>query len=834
MVKFFYIVVKYVKELSMQISLEWLNEYVDLSDVTPEQIAHELTMSGLEVEEISKIGPKFTNIITAQIKKISQHPNADKLHLVDVDLGTTIKTVVCGAQNIKEGQIIPYASVGSKVLNRKTGESFELTPAVIRGVESQGMLCSQDELGLEGLQEEDGILILNRFKSGLTLGVKLEEVLNIKEDIVFDVAPTANRGDQMSVIGVARELCAIFNKKLNFSPLQSVNDLNTDKFSVEIIAQDACKYYAAGLVRDVKIKPSPDWMQRRLLASGIRAINNVVDITNYVLLEYGQPLHAFDMDKLNGYLCVRRAMPNEKIVTLDDVERETSNDTILIATKDSAVCVGGVFGCANSEVDNSTKNIVLESAYFTPVCNRRSARSIGYRSEASARFERGVDIEATKPALLRALQLLVELADAKIDGIVETGENKLPEIDITLRFSQIKRILGTEIAPERCIEVLEKLGFTLLGKNDIAAKFKVPSFRAVDVYREIDLIEEIARIDGYDKIAPTIPKNSLPLEISPEVTVLKKINNLLLGNGFDEAVTSSLVGVPLYKEFFVNYDDSKAVKVHNAQSEEHTMLRQTLVANMLNVVKYNFANGQKNLRLYEIGKSYFIDHAADLKDSGVVENRMLTGALSGSVNNESWIKKPETDFYTVKGIIQNLVTLLGLENRIKYEKSDEFSFLHPGKSAKLVLLGKKPETVGFFGEVHPLLKDKQKFQQNVYIFELNLESLLQAVHVSVPRYKKLPLYPEVQRDIAFVVPDSVSHDEISRIIKKAADNSLFNGQELFDVYQGEHIQDGFKSMAYRIKLQDLEATLTDDAVDSQINKIKDALKNSVSGLTFRE
>ena len=624
----------------MKISLEWLNEYIDLSDVTPEQIAHELTMSGLEVEEIEKTGPKFSNIRTAQIKLIDQHPNADKLHLVTVDLGTETKTVVCGAQNIKEGQIIPYASVGSKVLDRKTGEQFELTPAKIRGVESQGMLCSQDELGLENMQEEDGILILNRLYENVKLGEPLEKLLQIKEDIVFDVAPTANRGDEMSVIGVARELSAIFNKKLNFSPLQSTQDNSTDKFKVEIIDQEGCKYYSVGLLNDVKIKPSPDWMQRRLTACGIRAINNVVDITNYVLLEYGCPLHAFDRDKLNGYLCVRRAFEGETIVTLDEVERKTNSDTVLIATKEQSVCVGGVFGSANSEVDDNTKNIALEAAYFTPAQNRRSARSIGYRSEASARFERGVDIEMVKPALMRAMQLLVELAEAKVDGIVETGNNKLPEIDITLRFAQIKRILGTEIPAQKCIEILENLGFELLGKNEIAAKFKVPSFRMVDVYREIDLIEEISRIYGYDKIDPTLPKNTQSPEISEESKLLKKINNMFLGAGFCEAVTSSLVGDPIYKEFSVKYDDAKAVKVCNPQSEEHTMLRQSMIPSVLNVVKTNISNGQKNLRLYEIGRTYFIEKPADEKNTGVVEKRIIAGAMTGDVSNEKWIKKP--------------------------------------------------------------------------------------------------------------------------------------------------------------------------------------------------
>lgn len=824
----------------MKISLEWLNEYVDLSDVTPEQIAHELTMSGLEVEEIEKTGPKFSYIRVAQIKLIDQHPNADKLHLVTVDLGGETKTVVCGAQNIEEGQIIPYASVGSKVLDRKTGEQFELTPAKIRGVESQGMLCSQDELGLENMQEEDGILVLNRIYKDLTLGEPLEKVLDIKEDIVLDVAPTANRGDEMSVIGVARELCAIFNKKLQFSPLQATRDNSTDKFEVEILDKEGCKYYSAGLLKDVVIKPSPDWMQRRLEACGIRAINNVVDITNYVLLEYGCPLHAFDKDKLNGYLCVRRANEGETIVTLDEVERKTNSDTVLIATKEQAVCVGGVFGSANSEVDNNTKNIALEAAYFTPAQNRKSARSIGYRSEASARFERGVDIEMVKPALLRAMQLMVDLADAKVEGIVETGDNKLPEIDITLRFAQIKRILGSEIPAEKCVEILENLGFELLGKNEIAAKFKVPSFRIVDVYREIDLIEEISRIYGYDKIDPTLPKNTQSPEIRDESKILKKVNELFLGAGFYETVTSSLVGQPVYKEFSVSYDEEKAVKVCNPQSEDHTMLRQSMIPSILNVVKTNFANGQKNLRIFELGRTYIIERPARQQDSGVAEKRTLAGALTGDINNEKWTQQSKaavTDFFTVKGIIQSLLATLGLENRVQFRAcsaQDAKDFLHPGKCAKLVLLGKQPMDVGFFGEVHPILKDKEKFQQNVYLFEINLEEFLKSVHINTIRYKKLPQFPEVQRDLAFIVPEKVSHDEISKVIKKSVKSNLFNGEELFDVYQGEHIEDGFKSMAFRIKFQDAQATLTDETVEEQMNSIRNNLKKAVADLSFRE
>ncbi len=817
----------------MKISLEWLNEFVDISDLSVEQIVHELTMSGLEVEEIEKIGAKFTNIITAQIKEIKQHPNADKLHLVDVDLGNTVKTVVCGAQNIKEGQIIPYASVGSKVLSRKTGEVYELTPAVIRGVESQGMLCSQDELGLEGMQEEDGILILNRLYDDIKLGTNLEDLLNIKEDTIIDVAPTANRGDEMSVIGVAREICSLFNKKLNFSRLESTNDLSTDKFEIEILAEDACKYYAAGLLKDLTIKPAPDWMRRRLEASGIRSINNVVDITNYVLLEYGQPLHSFDMDKLDGYICVRRANEGETIITLDGVERKLNNDSILCATKEKGVCVAGVFGAENSEIDENSKNVVLESAYFTSDTNRKNARSIGYRSEACARFERGVDIQNTKPALLRAMQLLTEYADAKVEGIVEAGSNTPEDIEITLRFNQVKRILGLEIPAEKCIEILENLGFELLGKNAAAAKFKTPSFRVNDVKQEVDLIEEIARINGYDKIEPTLPSKTQAPEVSKEAKLLKAVNNLFLGYGFNEAVTSSLIGEPLLKQFGLSYNKEEAVFVQNPQSEEHTMLRQTTIANMLNTLKYNFDNGQKNIWLYELGKTYFIKKPAEKIDSGVEENQMISGLITGDTNQNLWKKLPKADFYTLKGVMESLFALLNISGRVKLSPAEDCEYLHPGRSAKVVLLGKTPETIGYFGEIYPILKDKMKINQDIYLFELNLSKLLAAAACNTVKYKQLAQFPEVQRDISFAIEKEISNEQIVLTIKKSANSKLFKGANLFDIYEGEHIQEGYKSLAYRITLQDEETTLTDEVIEKEMANIKSGLMKKFPTVNFR-
>ena len=826
----------------MQVSLNWLNEFVDLSNVEASQIAHELTMSGLEVEAVEDVKPSFTNIKTVKIEKIDAHPNSDRLHLVTVNTGSGLKTVVCGAQNIAEGQVVPYASVGSQVLDRKTGEMFTLTPAVIRGVESQGMLCSADELGVSdrNYQEEDGILILNRIFSDVQLGQDVKDVLGFEKDTVLDVAPTANRGDQMSVIGVARELSSLFNTPLKFNPIECTKDLSTDKFKVEIKDKTVCKYYSIALLKNIKTKPSPDWMKKRLLASGVRSINNVVDITNYVMLEYGCPLHAFDADKLDGYLCVRRAEDGEKLITLDEVERTLTTDSVLIATKDKGVCLGGVFGGANSEIDDNTTSIALEAAYFTPATNRKSARSAGYRSEASARFERGIYIEAVKPALMRAMQLLVEYADAEVVGVVEDGENKLEPIEITLRYAQIKRILGCEIAPERCINILENLGFKKLGGNDAAAKFLVPSFRAYDVTREIDLIEEIARINGYDKISPTLPSKAQTPTITLEEKVINKVNEIMLSAGLNEIQTSSLIGKPLLDKFKITYDDENAVKVLNAASEDYAMLRQTLAASVLNCMKYNFDNGQKNFWAYEIGKTYIKTAPADEKSTGVKETRVLEGVLTGEVQNSKWQVKTTVDFYTVKGILENLFKELDVLRRIKIvpiEKTDLINThkaLHPYRTAVIMLLGKRPLPIGYFGQVHPTLIDKLKLNQNAFLFKVDLTELIGAVKESVPRFKHIPQYPEVRRDIAFIINDEVSFDDIQKVIKSSVKQNIFKGSEIFDVYQGEHVEDGFKSVAFRIKMQDENATLTDEIIEQQMTSVREKLQKTYAQISFRE
>lgn len=818
----------------MQVSYEWLNEYVDLSGITSEEISHALTMSGLEVEEIEDVKPKFTNIITAKIEKIDNHPNADKLHLVTVNTGSATKTVVCGAQNIEVGQVIPYASVGSKVLDRKTGEQFELTPAVIRGVESQGMLCSQDELGLDGLQEEDGILILNRLLKDVKLGEPLEKVLNINDEIIFHTAPTANRGDQMSVIGIAREISALFNRKMKLSLMTPQEEKKAD-FKVEIKDDEICKYYSIAVLKDITIKPAPEFIQRRVIAGGMRPINNVVDITNYVMLEYGTPLHAFDYDKLNKYLCVRYANMGEKLTTLDEVERTMTDKTVVISKENEAVCLAGVFGGNNSEIDDNSKNLALEAAYFTPHTNRKSARSVGYRSEASARFERGVDIGLVKQGLYQAVNLLIKYADAKFEGISEAGKDQLEPIEITLRDSEIRRILGVSIEQDKCIEILENLGFELLGKNQMAAKFKVPSYRRNDVYREIDLIEEVSRIAGYENIPPTLPNINEGATISDETRTIKLINELFLGQGYSEIISTSLTGDSFLKNYMTSLDDKTRVDVINPQSEDATSLRQELMPNLLNIVKNNFDNGNKSLKLYEIGKTFKAKDEPNEDFSGVLEERKISGCIFGHTNNEYWNKKETADFYTIKGVLENLFELLGLTRRIVFSPlKEDKKFMHPYQTATIELLGKNPMNIGYVGKIHPVLSDKLKFNQDLFVFEINLEILLKNINFNnVVKYKKLPISTPVLRDIAFVVEDKTTNTDIMKAIKKVSDKNIFKVAKLFDIYRGENIGLDKKSMAYRIILQDDAKTLTDSEIEAEVKKIKDGLVKNISGLTLR-
>jgi len=452
---------------------------------------------------------------------------------------------------------------------------------------------------------------------------------------------------------------------------------------------------------------------------------------------------------------------------------------------------------------------------------------------------------AVKAGMQRAIDLLVQYADATVECVVSTGNAEYKPIEITLRFSEIKRILGCEIEKEKCVNILEKLGFTLLGKNDAAAKFEVPSFRAEDVTREIDLIEEIARINGYDKITPSLPSKSATPVISLEERVVKKVRTMMAGAGFDEVVTNSLIGEPLLNTFGIKFDKENAIYVENPQSEEYTMLRQTLAANMLNCLKYNWDNGQKNLWFYEFGKTYLKVAETDEKNAGVLETQVVAGIMCGNKENRKWSSNDSkvsgnVDFYSVKGVVDKILKEFNLDKRVKYQLLSESSLaeshtvLHPYKTAVLTLLGKKPQIVGYYGEVHPELAAKLKINQPAFLFKLDMDAVIASVNETVPRYKKLPQFPEVQRDLAAIIPAGYPWADLEKLVKKGVDNSLFNGCEIFDVYQGEHVQDGFKSVAFRVKMQDANSTLTDEIIEQQMANIRSVLKKSVSEISFRE
>ncbi|MEW5821627.1 MAG: phenylalanine--tRNA ligase subunit beta [Cyanobacteriota bacterium] len=824
----------------MLISLEWLGDLVDIKGLAPEEIAEALTMSGLEVEEIEYLKPKFNCVYTGKIIDIKPHPDAAKIRLATVDYGDTVQQVVCGASNIEKGQIIAFAIEGATVYNRKDATEFKLKKAKIRGVESSGMICSASELCLEGPEYEpfsEGIVVLsemNRFKGkDIELGYPIEKLLELPEDIVLHAAPTANRGDLMSMRGIANEISSIFNRERKLITINvDCNSLNSDEtFDVEIIDPETCKYYALGLVKDVKIKPSPVWMANRLEAAGMRPINNVVDITNYVMLEYGQPLHAFDYTKLpEKYLCVRRAKDNESIKTLDGIERNLVTDNVVIATKTKAVALAGVMGDETSEVDSMTQYLALESAYFTPATNRKSSRAVGLRTEACSRFERGVDINTVEIALKRTMQLMAELAEAKTAGIFDTGKPDYAPVLVELRFSQVKRILGIDIQKHKCIEILKNLDFILCEESQEHAKFEVPSYRTQDVFREIDLIEEISRIYGYDKIVETIPhRTSLP-QLPEEDILVNKVKTILNGKGMTEIVTSSLIGYPLLNWSNISIIEEKAVRVANPQSDEYTMLRQSMIPSLINVVKYNIDRDIKDFSIFEIGKTYFIERAATEKDPGTDEHLMLAGAITGDNLTGKIHIKNNVSFFTLKGIIEDLLDNFGLLKRVEFLQSSDINYMHPGRTAYLNILGKpkmldnsRYNYLGFFGELHPGLKSKCKLGQDVLLFEINLNQLILCQQKLTSKYKSLPQYPSVLRDIAFTIDDNISYADVDKVIKKSG-AKLLKHSEIFDIYKGNNISEGLKSFAIRLTLQDLNTTLTDDVVEMDVEKVRKALQ----------
>ena len=785
----------------MKVSLKWLKDYVDIK-LNPEELAERLTMSGLEVKGIQTIGGTWDNVVIGEVVALNPHPNADRLKLATVDLGTEQVITVCGAPNIELGQRVPFAHIGARLIDPHTEEAILLKPAKIRGVASEGMVCSEKELEISDSHE--GILVLS---PEAPIGTPLSAYLG---DVIFDLDVTPNRPDCLSVIGIAREIAALTGRSLRLSPIQYEElEGSIGSFaSVDIVEPDLCPRYCASLITGIKIAPSPSWLQQRLNNCGMRPINNVVDVTNYVMLEYGQPLHAFDYHKLKGrQIIVRRAGNGEPITTLDGSERILNPDILVIADKEEAVAVAGIMGGLYSEVTDKTETILLESANFNHAAIRRGCGHLQFQSEASIRFDKGLNSDLPLLPLKRATQLLLELAGGRAaKGIIDVYPGKSNPKPILLTAREVERISGLKANIGEILKVLKALGFECQ-ESDSGSQISVsvPYWRS-DVKCPADLIEEVVRIIGYEKIPITRLGSPLPQQkskLSPSAqhsNIKEKLRNILAGFGFQEILTYSLVSLEKLQKLSPRLElKIPPLKVANPMTREQEYLRTSLRAGLLSTLSRNQKFEQAGIRLFEIGKA-FLPRGKDLPE----EREMLCAVLSGSRTELSWqAGKEPLDFFDAKGAVENLLNQLGL--KASFDVSND-EILFPGRGANIIV---EDDKVGIVGDVHPRVAQAFELSNTICLIEIDLEKLLTRI-TRTKEYQPIPRFPSVTRDIALVIDEQVSYRTVENIIRSFP---LVKHVILFDLYRGEQIPEGKKSFAIRIVYQSPKHTLTDEEVD---------------------
>lgn len=808
----------------MRVSWNWLGEYVDLSGLTPQQVAAALTQAGLEVEgAVDTIGPQFERVVVGRILAIDPHPNADKLRLVTVTLGDWQQQVVCGAPNVALGQHIAFALDGARVFSKKTGQWFTLGEATIRGVRSVGMVCSLEELALDGqypAPDEPGIWPLNAYLDDAALGQDLKQALKLESDVILHTAPTANRGDLMAYIGIAREVAALFKRELRLPVSQAPASTPVETpIRVGVLDTAVCSAYYGAYLSQVTVQPSPDWVRRRLEASGIRAINAVVDVTNYVMLEMGQPLHAFDADRLGaGTLAVRRAYPDETLATLDGEMRALSTDSLLITLDDKPVALGGVMGGLSTAVADHTKAVFLEAAVFAPALIRKSGRSVGLRSESSARFERGIDPQRTALALYRAATLLQEWTGAKCQWITPV-QPPTQNTELVLCLERLARCIGRAYNAETVAEVLQPLGFEV-SPSDTAQTLRVtvPSYRRTDVTQAIDLIEEVVRIHGYHQVPETQPLFGGASAESPRRRALKLIHQTLLGLGLQEVMTPSLTNPDAVAQVGGIVQDDAWVGLSNSHSQEHTVMRQSLTPSLLEVAAHNVAQGTPHLWLYELGRVFLKRGKAGHKQTGVQERLQLGLLLAGTPSGPHWQPGWITDFFAAKGVVESLLRRLDLQDAVGFQPlMTPWPLMHPGRAAELVWVD-SGQSLGVLAQLHPGLAKRLKLKQTVFVAELNADALLKRLaqhQQQAPQLQRPSLYPPVERDLAFIVPDSTPSAAVLEAMRQKAGEQV-RSLTLFDVYTGPPLPEGTRSLAYRFMMQSDTETLTDATADAQM------------------
>ena len=799
----------------MKISLKWLREYVDIT-LSPHELANRLTMAGTETEGIQFIGENWAGIVIGEITAINPHPDADRLRLVTIDLGSGQTTVVCGAPNIRIGSKVAFAPVGTQLIDGYSGKSFRLKSAKIRGVTSNGMACSEKELGIS--DNHEGIIIL---PDEAPISTPLADYLG---DVIYDLAITANRPDCLSIIGVAREVAALTGQKLHPPDInyEEATSPIEQQISVEITAPELCSRYCASLITGIRVAESPWWLQQRLLKCGMRPINNIVDITNYVMLEHGQPLHAFDYDQIQGRgIIVRRAAAGERITTLDGLERTLSSNMLVIADKERAVAIAGIMGGIDSEVTDGTTSILLEAANFNPAGIHHTGSALHLPSEACIRFERGIRPELVPGALRKATKLIIELAGGKAaKGLVDVYPGRQEQEPILLPTDKIRSLLGVNFSTDQIVAALTPLGFTCQIETQPSGVWATTPYWRSDINQAVDLIEEVARIIGYDEIPTTLLGTTLPSQ-SPEpmVNLKQRIRCSLTGYGFQETVTYSLTGLEMLKKLLPeNSLEPPPIRMANPMTAEQEYLRPNLRANLLTTLCSNRKHEDGGIRIFELGKVY-LPRQNDLPD----EPEFLCALLSGPRQGESWHDGNSLiDFYDAKGAVEGL--LHRLVTNPDFEKGSDAS-LHPNKQAAIVIAGNK---LGVVGELHPRVREAFDISEATYLFEVNVTALLPFT-TGHKMFRPIPRFPAVVRDIALIVDSGVTHYSIQSNIEGFP---LVAGVTVFDVYSGSQVPQGKKSLAYRITFQSPDHTLTDDEVDKVQQQIMDKLSREL-GATLR-
>ena len=784
----------------MNVTLKWLKNYIDF-EFSASELADRLTMLGIEVESVKQPGAELEGVVVGSVNAIKPHPNADKLVLCQVDIGETEELqIVCGAPNVREGMYAPVATIGTTLPIGLT-----IKRAKLRGETSQGMLCSEKELTLS--EDAAGLMEL---LTDIPIGTPLATALGL-DDTLFELEITPNRPDCLSLIGVAREIRAETGNPLKLPKVDFSEDATDvqEVTSVTIEAPDLCPRYAARVIRGVKVGESPAWLQQRLESVGIGVINNIVDITNFVLMEYGQPLHAFDYHKLaENRIVVRRAGAGETLTTLDEEDRKLTPDMLVIADAEKPVALAGVMGGYDSEITEATCDVLLESAYFNPSSIRATAKAFGMSTEASYRFERGADPGIVLAALDRAAQLITELAGGTIcKGIVDVYPGKQPLTEIQLRPERVNFVLGTEIESTTMEEILTRLGFDVETSGRVY-RVTVPTFRS-DITREIDLIEEIARVYGYDNIPTTLPKGDIPVPaLDRKVEVRRRIKQFLLAAGMMEAVNYSFSDPNSFDKIRFAADNPlrNASPLQNPLSPEMSVLRTTLLPGLLDNAQRNRNHQIDTIALFEIGNVF-------IRNGGQQEPERVSGVLAGQVGDGvSSNPYRQPDFYDIKGIVEGGLEVCGISD-YTLQKTDAPTF-HPGRNAAVLFGGRQ---IGIFGEAHPEVLENYDLPYKAYLFELDMEALTDAA-IFAKRFEPISVYPKVERDLAIVVDKETLSDMPTELIYKTG-GEWVESVRLFDVYEGEQVPEGKKSLAYAITYLSASETLTDKAVNALHDKI---------------